>query len=187
MNSPLPPSKSRFWERSENSGDDITSRSWRGVVTVAPTLGVLAAYATFEVMTEKKRSFSTSVAKIGCARGFLYWLPFGSGAALYYGGELYCRPRAAVLSGWLKTFLPTSFHALVHADACPASEAFDDELPSSSLSKALAGGGTGLALSLPMHLVGWRGFRGIASVPAMTCLAGIAAVMMPDFEAINRR
>ena len=148
-------------------------------------LGVLSAFATVEVMSEKKRPFSWQTAKIGCARGFLYWAPFGSAAALNYGGELAIRPHAAALSPWLKARLPPALHAFVHAEAQPGM--LDDELPSSNLSKASAGGATGLSLAIPMHLLGWRGFRGLGSIPATAVLAGIAAIAMPDFEAISRR
>lgn len=185
MSTPLPPSKARFWEQSESNRNDAVSRGWRGVLSISPTLGVVAAIATVEVMAEKKRSLTWQTAKIGCARGFLYWLPIGSAAALFYGGELACRPAAAVLSLWLKERLPLALHPLVHAETRPGR--LDDELPSSSTSKALAGGATGLSLAVPMHLVGWRGFRSMSSIPVMTVLASVAAVAMPDFETINRR
>ena len=185
MEAPLPPSKSHFWEPSQKSGSDTASRAWRGVLAIAPCLGVLAAVATVEVMTEKKRPFNWHTATIGGARGFLYWLPFGSAAALYYGGELSVRPYAAALSPWLKSRLPEVLHAVVHAEAQPG--ALDDEIPSSGLSKVLAGGATGLVISVPLCLAGVRGFRSLGSVPFTTLLAGAAAAAMPDFEAISRR
>ena len=179
----MPPMKSSFWEETEKLDDTVSSRAWRGVITVTPTLGVLAAYATVEVMSEKRKAFGWATAKVGCARGFLYWLPFGSAAALYYGGELACRPQAAVLSRWLTDRIPTSLHGFVQVQ--PGE--LDDELPSSRLSKALAGGATGFGISVPMYLLGWRGFRGIGSIPVLTVLSTVAAIAMPEFEKIQRR
>jgi hypothetical protein len=181
----LPPSTKPFWARDREGRGDPVERAWRGVITVSPALGMLAAYATTEVMSEKKRPLGWPTFKTGATRGFIYWLPFGTAAALYYSGEYLCRPPAAAISHSLQRWLPQSLHRIVHAPSIPS--AFDDDLPSSSLSKALAGGGTGFAVSTAMFLLRVRGFRGLSSVPLTSGLAAAAAVAMPDYESISRR
>jgi hypothetical protein len=109
------------------------------------------------------RGFNRDVLTRGCMRGIVRWLPFGGGAALYYSLEYLSRPLGRPAT---------------------SEEAYDR---ASFVSKGVAGAAAGTLVTLPMYAARWPGFHRPGSIPIMALSCGIGALLMPDFEEIDRR
>lgn len=147
----------------ELDGSTPARRAVVGFNHVFPLLGMLSAYSTYELMRAEGHGFNVDVLTRGSLRGVMRFLPFGLGTGLFYGVEYTLRP----LQRYVSVKGGTGEDAYLHANVA---------------SKTAAGFVTGVAVSLPLHLMGYAGVRQLTGVAGLTLASTLGALMMPEYE-----